>query len=317
MKRRLEIRDRLCVKQKRSMVFSRMIRILFVAMIFVLPAGCKSIQQAAREGDIKHIKTLLALGVNINSRTWFGDQGSALHRASSAGQTETVTFLIKKGANVNIKDEASVLPIHRAAQSGHAEIVKILLDNGAFPSPQLGYTSKVPLNYAARGGHIEAAKVLLEHGATIDAKGVDKYTALGTAAAAEEVEMVTFLLSRGADVNAKALYDRTPLFTAVGRRSIELARLLLEAGAEPNIMCNGRTALITSVFNGDVKMTELLLAHGADVNARIVNKITPLYMAYRKDNIEIGRILLKHGADPAPECDGRKIPQSFVERLRE
>ena len=185
MKRRWEIQNRRCVKRKRYVVFSRTIRILFVAMIIALPAGCKSIQQAAREGDIEHIKTLLALGVNINSRTWFGDQGSALHRASSAGRTETVKFLIEKGANVNIKDEASVLPIHRAAGSGHADIVKILLDNGAFPGPQLGYTSKVPLNYAAKGGHIEAAKVLLEHGAYIDAKGVDKYTALGTAVAAD------------------------------------------------------------------------------------------------------------------------------------
>ena len=159
-----------------------------------------SIQQAAREGDIEHIRKLLALGVNINSRTYFGDQGSVLHRASSAGQIETVKFLIEKGANVNIRDEASVLPIHRAAENGHAEIVKILLDNDAFAGPQLSYTSKVPLNYAARGGHIEAAKVLLEHGAYIDAKGIDEYTALGTAVAAQHVEMVKFLLSSRADL---------------------------------------------------------------------------------------------------------------------
>ena len=73
-------------KQKRNLVFSRIISIILLVMITVLLASCKSIQQAAREGDIEHIKKLLALGVNINSRTYFGDQGSALHRASTAGQ---------------------------------------------------------------------------------------------------------------------------------------------------------------------------------------------------------------------------------------
>ena len=112
--------------------------------------GCMSIQQAAREGDIEHIKTLLALGVNINSRTFGGDQGSALHRASAAGQVETVEFLIEKGANVNIKDESSCLPIHSASVNGHSEIVKILLDNGAFPNPELG---DVSLNHHKRSTH--------------------------------------------------------------------------------------------------------------------------------------------------------------------
>ena len=82
-------------------------------------------------------------------------------------------------------------------------------------------------------------------------------------------------------------------------------------------MCNGRTALITSVFNDDVKMTKLLLAHGANVNTRSEYHNTPLYIACCRDNIEIGQILLQHGADPTLEYEGRKIPQSFVERLRE
>ena len=131
-------------KQKQYLLFSRIISFVLLTMITVLLAGCKSIQQAAREGDIEHIKTLLALGINVNSRTYFGDQGSALHRASSAGRVETVKFLIEKGANVNVKDEASVLPIHRAAENGHAEIVKILLDNGAFAG------RKVPQSFVER-----------------------------------------------------------------------------------------------------------------------------------------------------------------------
>jgi hypothetical protein len=64
-------------------------------------------------------------------------------------------------------------------------------------------------------------------------------------------------------------------------------------------------------------MTELLLAHGANVNTPSEYHSTPLYTAYCRDNVEIGKILLRHGADPTLECEGRKIPQSFVEKLRE
>ena len=39
-------------------------------------------------------------------------------------------------------------------------------------------------------------------------------------------------------------------------------------------------------------------------------------MAHR-EHIEIARMLLQHGADPAIECKGRKIPESFIEKLRD
>jgi len=319
---------------------------LFLLVCFMLTnlfiIGCMSIQEAAREGNIDHIKTLLAFGANINGGTFLGDQGTALHRASGAGQVETVKFLIENGANVNIGNEASEIPLCYAAVNGHAEVVKILLENGGSVD---GHGNKVPLVDAANNGHIEVAEILLSHGADINQKGRGGYTALNVAVASQpvQVEMIKFLLSRGADVNSKAAYDRTPLFTAATRGNIELVTLFLNAGAEANIMCNGRStlmvavgsdhvkmtelllahganvmsngrmALIASARNNNMIMTELLLAHGADVNAQDKYHNTPLYIAYCRENIEIGRILMEHGADPDL---GRKIPQSFIEKLR-
>ena len=79
----------------------------------------------------------------------------------------------------------------------------------------------------------------------------------------------------------------------------------------------GVTALMEAVSHGQVETVRFLLANGADVNARAENGSTALFRA-SLENIEIGRILLEHGADPAIETnDGDKIPQSYIEKLRE
>ena len=313
-----EIRDRSYAKQECYSTYSRIIGIILLTTIAISLTGCMSIQDAAREGNIEHIKTLLALGTDVDSRTFGGDQASALHMASATGQVDTVKFLIQEGANVNIVNEASQTPLHYAAWNGHVEVIVILIENGAYVSgSESGLGDKVPLCAAAKGGHIKAAEVLLTHGADINAGGIDKYTPLGTAVSNRQVEMVKYLLSKGADVNARAIYGCTPLYTAVSKRNMELARLLLEHGASTDFKCNGRTALTTSVFNDDAEMTEMLLSFGADVNAKDDHENTPLYISYQRNNVEIGRILLADGADPAIEYRSRKTPESFIERLRE
>ncbi len=290
--------------------------LMILTVFLAIPVcGCMSIQEAALEGDIEHIKTLLAFGANINGGTFFGDQGTPLHRASGAGQVETVKFLIENGADVNISNEASQVPLCYAAWNGHAEVAKVLLDNGAYVK---GRHDKVPLITAAENGHLEVVKILLSYGADIDQQAGMGYTALNSAVGAkpEHVEVVKFLLSKGADVNIKAAYDRTPLFTAVGQGNIELVNLLFDAGAEVNIICNGRTVLIASGINDDIMMTEWLLARGADVNAQGAYHNTPLNIAHCRNNIEMGRILLEYGADPKLTHNEKQIPESYIEKLR-
>lgn len=299
-----------------SKSFSIWVRVFgFVILVScsLVICGCISIQTAARRGNLKEVERQLALGVNANSRHFF-TRDTPLIEAAGHGRVEIVKLLIDRGADVNLKGEAWYGPLHAAAMGGHVEVVKLLLDHGAKVNI---FSHNKPLHYAAKNGHIEVAEILITHGADINARGIDEYTPLGTAVSNLQVEMVKYLLSRGADVNAKAIYDRTALFTAISRNNVELTSLLLEAGADTSIMCNGRTALNISVSTDDVKMTELLLAHSADVNIADEYHNTPLYMAYCRKNLEIGRILLLHGADPTIECNGRSVSEEFLRSVRQ
>jgi ankyrin repeat protein len=271
-----------------------------------------SIQTAARTGNLTEVERQLALGVNVNSRHYF-TRDTPLIEAAYSGHVEIVKILIDHGADVNLKGEAWCGPLHAAALGGHVEVVKLLLHHGADVNI---FSHNKPLHYAAMNGHIEVAQILIAHGADINAKGTDEYTPLGTAVSNLQVDMVEYLLSKGADVNARAIYGCSPLHTAVSKRNIELARLLSEHGANTNFKCNGRTALIDSVLNDDAEMTEMLLSFGANVNAKDDYENTPLYISCQRNNVEIGGILLANGADPTIECGGRRIPESFIERLR-
>jgi ankyrin repeat protein len=223
--------------------------------------GCQGIQSAARDGDIEHIKTLLALGTNVDNKIWGGDQGTALHWAAGAGQTETVEFLIERGADVNISNEASAAPLEYAVRSGHAEIAKILLDNGADVEGKCSGTDiKIPLVAAVHNGDIQIAKILLSHGADVNH-------------------------GRGA----------TPLHLSLIWKNYEMAKFLLEKGADVNIAKHGGLApLHDAVKNGNMEMVKLLVGKGANVNAEAKREgYTPLN--YARDE-EIKTYLISHGA---------------------
>jgi hypothetical protein len=112
---------------------------------------------AARKGDVEAMKTLLAKGVDVNSKTSYG--ATALSYACDRGHTAVVRLLIEKGADVNARDSFyNATPITWAAQRGFAEIVNLLLDKGAVGSKdQL-------LMMGVYGHHNELIKLMLDRG---------------------------------------------------------------------------------------------------------------------------------------------------------
>jgi ankyrin repeat protein len=149
----------------------------------------------------------------------FGDynERTPLHTAITnisrvdAVLTETMSFLLKHGADVNSRDDDLSTPLHLAALSDE----------------------------------FEAAQFLLEHGADIDARNSEGKTPLHLLFETkygefnwdhyQDPSFVGLFLEHGANLNAQDQHGNTPLYSAMNEELWAAVRFLLENGAKPQI----------------------------------------------------------------------------------
>ena len=180
-------------------------------------------------GDTGEITELLEMGININARNIQGETALfvAVERSisktiwelcdrdfcDSYSRMHSISFLLDRGADVNICDRSGISPLHKAAERGHIEVINALLDKGANIEARdaIGNT---PLFYAIMGDPI--LNYPCEH-------PFEVYC---------ELDVVRFLLENGANINAKNNADKTPLDYANEMNKHEMIELLRKAGAE-------------------------------------------------------------------------------------
>ena len=88
-----------------------------------------AINNAACEGNLERVKSLVEQGTNVN----FADDAkwTPLMIASHYGHEGVVNFLLKKKANVNATNNEAATALMFAAINGHRKIVEILIFNRA------------------------------------------------------------------------------------------------------------------------------------------------------------------------------------------
>lgn len=161
--------------------------------IFVGTAFASPLVDAARDGDIDQVTTLLSEGSDVNVTV----AATPLYFAAQRGHLDVVELLVSKGADVNIvTDFGTALQI--AARGNRTEIVALLLQNGADPGIAGGGNHYTPLHDAAERGAVEAAGLLLENGADVNSRAHSDHPPIHLAAIKEREEMVVFLREHGA-----------------------------------------------------------------------------------------------------------------------
>jgi ankyrin repeat protein len=254
----------------------------------------KTLHEAAFDGNIELVKSLVSSGADVNTQNNWG--WTPLYTAAAIGHRDIVSFLIVKGANVDTPSELGMTPLHFAVSNDRTDIAKLLIEKGADCSVR-DKTGMTPLYTTITRGYIDSARLLIDKGADVNGKGMWGQTLLHTAAAYGHIDIVTLLIDRGADVNATNRSGLTPLFSACERSNKEVTELLIDRGANTEAKDKwGRTPLHVAAKNGQKDFVELLIAKGADVNAPNNKGRTPLERAVDEGYTEIVELLRKHGA---------------------
>jgi ankyrin repeat protein len=230
----------------------------------------------------------------------------ALSNAAIEGEAARASELLSRGADVDCKDESANTALHWAAKMGHVEVARVLLDKGAKVNA-LNKEIETPLFLASQEGKVAVMAVLLERGANTNARCRDLgYTPLHAAVGRDEYAATALLIAKGANINAKTDYLEAPLHRAA-RHAFngdgQIARALVEAGAALDPLDGrGSTPLIIAASEGNRAVAVLLVEHGADVNAR--NRLGRGALDYVETNPSLKKLLVAHGAQPAPSDGG-------------
>ncbi len=221
----------------------------------------------------------------------------ALLKAASRGLLEEVKDLLDLGLDVNSRSKYGNTSLMRAAFKGHADVTELLLERKADANAE-NSQGNTALIFAIGAGHAEIVELLLKHGANASCKAVGGNTALMAACLSENPSIVGLLLRAGADVNESNGDGDTPLLRACDRGRAQMVEDLLVAGASINAgNKHGNTALMKAAFKGYYSIVRLLLAAGAHVNVKNAYGNTALMKACHRGHFRLAKLLLEAGAD--------------------
>jgi ankyrin repeat protein len=300
--------------------------------------GVTPLALACENGNAAVIDRLLKGGADPNRAVRAAE--TPLMLAARAGNAEAVKVLLRAGAAVDAKETWNgQTALMWAAAAGHAAVVQALIDDRADIHARTN-SGATALLFAARHGDLAAVRALVAAGADVKGTRPDGATPLLVAVINGHEDLVDFLLDKGADPNVEG--GSTELTVqGVRARPMELKYRKLtnnerdsEGVTRGNIFGRPLHAAVhvanwhlsdqfIAVKIDRVRVIESLLAHGADVDGRISMEeprwsgaryrrhlagATAFLLAAKSADVEVMRLLLAHGADPAIGTEEKITP---------
>ena len=230
-------------------------------------------------------------------------ENQPLHLASLKGHLETGKVLVSRGADTNAVNKGGHAPLHVAAagEKDCPELCEMLLKHYA-TIDAVDAEGNQALHWAGCKGHLKTGKVLVSHGADSNALNKQGRTPLHEVAAGKEdsPRLCEMLLKHDARIDAVDAKENQPLHLASLKGHLETGKVLVSRGADTNAVNKRRYTPLHEAAIGEKdcpQLCEILLKHNAKIDAVDEGGIQPLHLASRMSHVEIGKVLLSHGAD--------------------
>ena len=253
---------------------------------------------AAREGDLARVKSLDASAPGLALYEY--NYTPPIHFAVREGHVDLVAYLLDRGADLAYRSypfQDSLLTM--AEDREHAAVDRLLRERLTRRFAVTDGTAAIL--QAAREGDLGAVEAELEREPRLaKASNETGDTALHQAAHGGHLHVVTALLAAGADVDAVRGDGYRPVHCAImpnwvvgtpsaHRRSI--ADALLARGAQ-------YTIYIAALLGHEAYVRDALRRDPSLANFEDSCHHRPISAAARRNDIEMVRLLLQHGADP-------------------
>lgn len=155
--------------------------------------GYTPIESACIYQNNQIIKILVKSGCKLNY------SGSIIcHLLAEYDQYNILSGLVKKGLEVNMRDENGRTGLHWAAEKGNVRCTAILAESGADLNIK-DRNGMAPLTIACINGNYEAAVILLKHNAEVNCRDSEGHTPLFHAKIKQRKMIQELLLANGAD----------------------------------------------------------------------------------------------------------------------
>ena len=250
------------------------------------------IVKAAQAGSREEVERLIERGCPVD-QCHIQSGRTALLVAAHCGYDATVELLIRKNANLEIRDEWGATALHLAAERGNCTVIELLMIESALLEAT-NAEGQTAVRVAADWGQIEAMQVLLRHNAKVNTRANRRMTPLHSAAQRGDAQITQLLISNGADIEAKDGTMKTALHYASEMGHIEIIKILLDRRAQiESAGPEKKTPLICAAAAGQIQAVELLLKKKAAIRAVDEAGMTALHWAACHGHEEIVKIFSK------------------------
>ncbi|XP_065079048.1 uncharacterized protein LOC135702019 [Ochlerotatus camptorhynchus] len=246
----------------------------------------------AIEFDNLNVVRYLVEEQKVDPSRIYSNCNNVIHAAASYNRGRILNYLLTIPGMLKLVNNTNLVkntPLNIACKEGYLSIVKTLLKHGVC-TDTCGEYGLNALAFAMYTNSFKLMKLLFKHGAKISYPLSSDFQPINMAILNRNIPMLNFLLKNGVDVSCAPLC----FINAVYAQSKEVVRILVGAGSKhinhKDEFC--QTALHLCADRDEYEIARELIRHGADINAKNRSGTTPLHLAVTKGNVRFVRMLL-------------------------